>query len=204
MSDDLTAAAGLIVGSPFLLGQALVTDIIGDIFGAAPLPDARPMPFSSAGCQAIADDEWNITSDLGRIKPASVGPGGAVAHAEYVEAFARLDALSELGRDCLGADAVRRIRAEIARGLNAGVYVADDGGFFCVQRERPTVGTVRAWLEAYATQIGQRCNQDHQAALVDAVAQARAPLNQPMPRRSSWLGFTVLAVGLGLVLWGLR
>ena len=203
MSDDFNVAVALAAGSPLGAVGAFAAEVIGDIFAAAPLPDARPMPFSTAGCQVIADDEWNISSDLGRRKPASVGPGGALAHPEYAEAFARLDALGELGRPILGDELVRLSRAAIARELNAGVYVAPDGGFYCVQRERPSVGRVRGMLRTYAAKIGESSDGEQLGALSALVAQAAAPLTDTMPRRASvpWLSMLLVA-GFGLALWG--
>lgn len=203
MSDDFTVAVALAAGSPLGAVGAIGAEVIGTIFDADPLPDARPMPFSTAGCQAVADDEWRIDSNIGRLRPASVGPGGALAHPEYAEAFARLDALGELGRPILGDDVVRLARAAIARELNAGVYVAPDGGFYCVQRERPSVGEVRGLLRAYAAKIAESSDGEQLGALSALVAQAAAPLTDTMPRRASvpWLSMLLVA-GFGLALWG--
>ena len=197
--------AAIVAQSPLGMVGAFAVDVLNDILAAPALPDARPLPFSSGplGCQKLLPGELGSESEGLPPSLGGTGPGYASVHPEYAEAFSRLDALGELGRPVLGDDMVRLARAAIARELNAGVHVHPDGGFYCVERERPSVGKVRGLLQAYAAKIAEASDGDQLGALSAVVAQAGAALTDTMPRRASvpWLSMLLVA-GFGLALWG--
>lgn len=192
--------------SPWAVAGEVADAILKAILTAPAGPDARPLPFARSG-RCAWKGEPDPMGMLPRLSGASVVVQGDDTHAEYREAFARLDALCELGAGCVEPGKLAVIRATIARGLNAGVYNAPGGGLMCVEAERPTRGQVQAALAALAMQIGQHCEQDQLGALQAVVDAAGAKLTDPMPplapRKAAVPWLSIILVGaFGLLLWG--